>query len=420
MPITVTSRKEGERDFGLKAAIRAILWAQGYTTRLNVLLAYDRQGRGESGKVALTDLDVLGVRLNPGFRIHTAVADCKTAKGQVPERLFWLSGVANFYKSDINLLVRSAPLPEHAPPLARSLGITLVGPDDLEILTNTYVTPNGARLPTDLQAFFSQQLLTDTLDRLSRLPSSLRSVSLYREARYWMDDPHSQLQRIISVLKHMARDGSRGPIYQLVFADFVWLYIIALWRACEALTTSSLSKPEQGLELYLSGNEAGLQHLQRMQQAFETVAERANVDVSLSHLPTYFKELAEIVVRCIRRPEATAMMARRAEWLTVGQIVGHLGPPPWGATDDAVLSDKLLGDVATFVVKASGLHTSFLDFYLSLLYDADLPEWITGSEKQPALKNSVAPASDEDTPEQATQQVPKLETDSGPEISPDT
>src|SRR5690348_12004132 len=95
-------RNEVERDFTLKTAIRAILWSQGYSTRLDVLLAYDKgtQGKSGSGKTALTDLDVLGLRLDPGFRIHTVVADCKTSSGQVPERLFWLSGVGKFFGSD--------------------------------------------------------------------------------------------------------------------------------------------------------------------------------------------------------------------------------------------------------------------------------------------------------------------------------
>lgn len=150
-------RDETERDFALKTAIRSILWSQGYSTRIDVLLAYDRDLRGKSGsgKAGLTDLDVLGIRLDPGFRVHIAVADCKTTAGQVPERLFWLSGVGKFFGSDTNMLVRSKPLPEHAPPLARALDITLVGPDDLDILTNTYVKATNQRQSQSWQTFFS-------------------------------------------------------------------------------------------------------------------------------------------------------------------------------------------------------------------------------------------------------------------------
>src|SRR6202022_3987092 len=123
----MTRRDESELDFLLKSTIRSVLWAQGYTTRLDVLLSYDRDIRGKNVKAGLTDLDVLGIRLDPGFRLHTAVADCKTVSGQVPERLFWLSGVGKFFGSDTNLLVRSHPLPDHSLPLARSLDIAVAG-----------------------------------------------------------------------------------------------------------------------------------------------------------------------------------------------------------------------------------------------------------------------------------------------------
>jgi hypothetical protein len=366
-------RIEAERDFGLKANFRAVLWAQGYSTRVDVLLAYERdpRGRSKTGKAGLTDLDVLGVRLDPGFRVHTAIADCKTTQGQVPERLFWLSGVKSFFGSDTNFLVRSKPLPDHAPLLARSLDITLVGPDDLSILTNTYVKSSGQALPQVWQDFFSPELLSETLSRLSRLPSTLKEVELYREALYWMEDPHTHLQRIISAIQRISKDVSSGPTFQLVFADFIWLYVIALWKACEMLTVNGLSRLEDGLKLYLSGNETGLRNMQRMQRSFETLARKANVEISLSILPPYFKDLLEIIVRCARRPGATLKLARRAEWLIMGQMIGNLGPPPWKPTDDDLIATKLLGDIAQFIVKASALKSSFLDFYLDLLQDSD-------------------------------------------------
>lgn len=367
----MVKRNESEKDFTLKATIRAVLWAQGYSTRLDVLLAYnkDTQGKNDTGKVGLTDLDVLGVRLDPGFRLHTVVADCKTTSGQVIERLFWLSGVGKFFGSDTNFLVRSRPLPEHASPLARSLDIALVGPDDLSILTNTYVSPSGQILSQVWQDFFSAELLGEVLVKVSRLPPSLLKVERYRETLYWMDEPYRQLNQILVALQQMAKEGSSGPTFNLVFADFVWLYTITLWKACEALSASGPSKLEQGFKLYISGNEAGMQNLQRMKQSFETLARQIHKDVALPLLPSYFPGLLEIVARCIRRPNAVAKMARRAEWLIVGQIIGNLGPPPWKFTDDDLISSKLLGDVASFLVQASGLKTSFLDYYLNLLED---------------------------------------------------
>jgi len=60
-------------------------------------------------------------------------------------------------------------------------------------------------------------------------------------------------------------------------------------------------------------------------------------------------------------------MGRRAEWLLIGQLVGNLGPPPWAPTYETELCDKLLGDVAHFLVQASKLPQPFLDTYMAAL-----------------------------------------------------
>ncbi len=364
-------RHESERDFTLKSSIRAVLWAQGYSTRLDVLLAYDKdiQGKIGAGKAGLTDLDVLGLRLDLGFRVHTVVADCKTTPGQVPERLFWLSGVGKFFGSDANLLVRSHPLSGHAPPLAKSLDIALVGPDDLSILMNTYVGPLSRSQPQAWQDFFSPALLSEALARLSRLPSSLVKVERYRETGYWMEEPYQRLNRVIAALDLMAKEGSNGPTFHLVFADFVWLYVIALWEACQTLSANGLSKLEKSLAMYISGDVAGWQELQRLKRTYEALVHHIHESISLPLLPAYFKNLLEVLARCVRRPNAVAKMARRAEWLVIGQMVGNLGVPPWEFSDDDLISSKLLGDVAKFMVQASGLKSSFLDAYLELLED---------------------------------------------------
>ncbi|HEV2582452.1 MAG TPA: hypothetical protein VGT44_16465, partial [Ktedonobacteraceae bacterium] len=72
---------------------------------------------------------------------------------------------------------------------------------------------------------------------------------------------------------------------------------------------------------------------------------------------------------CVRRPNAASKMARRAEWLIIGQMIGNLGTPPWKFTDDDLIGSKLLGDVARFMVQVSGLKPSFLEAYLNLLRD---------------------------------------------------
>lgn len=365
----MTRRNESEKDFELKAGIRKILWAQGYSTRLDVLLAYNRDPRGKSnlGKAGLTDLDVLGVRLDPGFRVHKVIADCKTSAGQVPERLFWLAGVSKFFGSDANLLVRSQKIPEHAPALAKSLEITLVGPDDFKILDNTYVSSSTQLSAKAWKDFFSAELLGEVLDHLERLPASLAPVNRYRETGYWMEEPYRQLQKVVSALQKLAKENGSGPIFKLVFSDFVWLYVLALWRSCEALNEAGFSRLEKDFEIFINGDETGWKQWKQIKQTFEKLARQTHEEIDLSLVPPYYKDLIELVGRLVRRPYSVAKLARRAEWLIVGQMIGKLGSPPWEENDDDFICNKLLGDIAQFLVKVSGLNQAFAEEYINLL-----------------------------------------------------
>jgi hypothetical protein len=105
-----------ELDLGLKVGVRRLLWQMGYSTRLDVQLRGESistiktlvspstqglRGRGSGKSPAIetfTDLDVLGVLINPGFGASTVVADCKTGTSDKPvARMFWARGVADLF-----------------------------------------------------------------------------------------------------------------------------------------------------------------------------------------------------------------------------------------------------------------------------------------------------------------------------------
>jgi hypothetical protein len=364
-------RNEYEKDFDLKVKTREILWAQGYSTRLDVLLALelDPRGRAASGKAGLTDIDVFGIRLDPGFQVRTGIADCKTVRGKVPERLFWLAGVSKFFASDGSMLVRSTNLPDHAIPLARSLDISLVGPDDLAILHNTYVPPSYGK---DWDTFHSSALQEKVLSQIGKLPSAGAQIDRYREFQFWMEPRHLRLQHVPRTVLWLERMGENTRTTRIAFADLVWMYVLALWQAMAELVRNGLTRLERGLELYLSGYELGMDNLVRLRNALSSIVQEGT-SPELPLLPPYAKDLQELIVRCVRRPEATGRLARRAEWLLSAQLIGGLGPPPWPYAETDVIADKLLGDTARFLARATGLDRSILDSYLSLLAPPPVP-----------------------------------------------
>jgi len=276
--------------------------------------------------------------------------------------------VARFFGADSAMLIRAGKVPDHTPILARSLGISLVGQDDLTILANIHAPTAGAYSSRAWEAFFSPEVVGGTLEILGKLPDALRAITVYRETQYWMQAPHLRLTRTIAALRPMARDKTHGFIAQAVFADFVWLYVLALWDACERLGINGLSRLEPGLKIYLSGDEIGLQNMQRLSTFVEKITSNLRGEnLTLPLFPPYFDELHDIITRCVRRPQALVRMARRAEWVLFGQLAEPIGAPPWQYGEDDVLCDKLLGDVALFVGRNSGVHPSLVEEYLAVL-----------------------------------------------------
>src|SRR2546426_11091653 len=83
-------------------------------------------------------------------------------------------------------------------------------------------------------------------------------------------------------------------------------------------------------------------------------------------------------------------MARRAEWLPIGQWVGGLGPPPWSQTGDDVLTEKLLSDVAAFLVRVAGLDPALLRAYRSHLSIGE----VAAEARAVLIATSAEPTSD--------------------------
>lgn len=351
--------------------MRSILWMQGYATRINVPLAYPVHPRDPSrrGLSDLTDLDVLGVRLTPEFRVQVVIADCKTVSGGVSERMFWLHGLRQFFASDIAYLVRSQSLSAQSIPMSRELEIGLIGAEDLAILQNIHGVPSQDNDKT-WSGFFSPNTIDAVTESLSSIPRSLTAVRRYRDAGYWMEPARLRLMRVISALSSMKEDGWSGDAAQAVFSDFVSLYVLAIWQACQSIVTGGISQPERGLELYLNGDEGTLRNANLARQSIENLLrlkyELAEPLPSITR-PTYFPELLDLVVRFLRRPEASTRVARHAEWVLVAQHTSNLGPPPWSQDREDEIARKLLGDVALFLSRSAKLADEFLDTYLARL-----------------------------------------------------
>ena len=134
---------------GQKLDIRRAFWATGASTRLDVKLGAfidPARSRTRASVEDWTDLDVLGVTYSPLSGTGFVVADCKTTKTRVTERVFWLRGVADLFGARAAFLTRDAEIPEAARQLALRLGIATMDAADRAAFSTSW-EPRTSPLP---------------------------------------------------------------------------------------------------------------------------------------------------------------------------------------------------------------------------------------------------------------------------------
>ncbi len=134
-----------ELDLGLKVGVRQLFWSMGLSTRLDVesrgFSPPPKAGARPRAAQTFTDLDVLGVSINNGFRVGTEIADCKTSQRDSTSRMFWVRGVADLFGADHAYLVREHDVTDAARQLSARLGVAVLPSEDLVRLQAHYPSP---------------------------------------------------------------------------------------------------------------------------------------------------------------------------------------------------------------------------------------------------------------------------------------
>jgi hypothetical protein len=353
----------GERDLGLKLAMRKIFWGMNYATRLNLLLALP--GAGQKPE-ELSDLDCVGFSVGGDFSVRILIADCKSgAKVSPAARLFWLAGVRDFFGADRAYAVIKRQLPDSVREQAGRLSLDALGEADRQILENVHGPLAPAAPFFEIDGAVKLQGLATGMDR--RLEPLVR----FRDHEYWHLPPERRIQRLLAALRdHGAHLDVRQRAHVVLVIDLLFLLALALLGACRYVSATSLADPERALLTYLlGGNEQTRTREKGLMQLLEALRALRDQGVeipdglleSLTIEPGYFPTLAETVTRMLRRPRDAQRLLRYIEWW--GQAQVGLGA---GAVSDSLgaaygdYTRKLVSDVARLCVRASNLDQPWL------------------------------------------------------------
>lgn len=358
-----------ERDLAQKLDLRRAFWAMGASTRLDVKLsALVPRERGKAGSEEWTDLDVLAVEYSPLTGLGQSVADCKTIKGRVAERVFWLRGVADLFAARAVYLTRDDALPHSARQLAVRLGIAALDARDRTVLIEQ---AGGAGLPK-AGSLFEQEAYARWQQIVSVSSKQTERLQRYRTTLYWVASGHRNLTYLVSEVQRVRDElDPKSPTGVVVVLDLAWLYLLTVLRALDDMSRIHLADAQVGMRFVLLGNEQEAQRqevfatqLRRLLSSGRSDQKLPNVDV----LPDYYDHLAALIARVSRR-RADATVALRALEFVGCETVANKGVTWSEAFPDATLyGPKLASDVVQFLVNACGLSRDFVtrfDYYLA-------------------------------------------------------
>jgi hypothetical protein len=354
---------QGEKDLGLKLAMRRVFWGMNYATRLNLLLALPGSRRTADG---LSDLDCVGFSVGGDFSLRLLIADCKSGSKVSPAaRLFWIAGVRDFFGADRAYAVLLREIPEGVREQAARLGVDVLGDADREILENVH----GPLAPA--APFFDIAGAVKLQDFAKGLDKRLEPLVRFRDHEYWHLPPERRIQRLLGAM----RDA--GPVldvsqraHVVLVIDLLFLLALSLLGACRYVSSMSLANPRRALLTYLLG---GIEQTRTREQGLEGLVRALRVlpdqgvelppgvleDITVE--PPYFDSLAETVTRMLRRPRDTQRMLRYLEWWGQAQV-------GLGGTDviDALgasygdYTRKLVSDIGRMCFSAASLDKSWL------------------------------------------------------------
>jgi hypothetical protein len=357
-----------ELDLEQKLDMRRAFWAAGSSTRLDVKLGAfidPARSRARAKAEDWTDLDVLGVTYGPVGGAQFFVADCKTSKGRVTERVFWLRGVADLFGAQAAFLTRDSRIPE----AARQLGVRLrIATFDARDRAAFLEQLGDAQLPA-AGSFLSKDAVVRWTRLTQEVPEAATRLQSYRQTFYWLLRPGRNLTALPTTLRGASKVFNPEQRWaRTTLVDLAWLYLVALLAALDEVTRLHLAEPGVGLTQAMVGSE---QERREKEQLGELLAELfTQIDPSVGRklprvpvLPDYFDDLLDLATRLSRRRNEVNGALRVLEYAGVETIAnsGARWPDAFPGRDEREV--KLASDVIRFLVRATGLDPAFVHLF---------------------------------------------------------
>lgn len=348
------------KDFELKIRLHNILWSLGYATRLEVKLA--QYGAATSKPLELTDVDVLGLRVEPDLATRYALGDCTTRKAAGIERAFWLKGILQHFGGDRGYLVlgtdKEIDLAHRA--VAESLGLSILNLKGFVSWEERIVDEHTKMLkladPAMWQEFEAQ---------IQQMPKDIEPLRSFRKYGYWILPHHRRIPALIARLsRHHNLLDPRSKVSRGFAVDCLGLLGLSVLQMSSRVLPSDLDDAQKQMRAYFFGGYNELRNREeiakKMNVIMQTISQAQigifEEDIKLD--PDYLPKLFDLSFRFLSRPRESSMLPRYLQVVLFERVLNE-GKDEHGMKYLSVefpdVTKKFTHDLAVFASEATGM-----------------------------------------------------------------
>lgn len=300
----------------LEFRLKRLLFFMGYIPKVGIKIKVNDDSKSDD----ITDLDVIGISINRDFQIISTWVDCKSGKAKTLERIVWLTGMKEIYKTS-NVWFMKNRVKETIKSFARKNDIIVIDNIFLEKMESAYnINKDDYRGCWNPDNFIGMLKELASLDIPKNEP--YKKVSNFIEYDYWVTSNYKKIKKCITAFKYLLQTDYRAlserkeKVIKWAIYELMTMFTIALMEVCGELVYCSDAERKRVLYDNLRSSDITLKQREYIIEASYNLAEQliksnSSMDVKLNRreynqlddLPKYSDALLSLINRVIEYPE---------------------------------------------------------------------------------------------------------------------
>lgn len=273
-----------ERDIDQKMKAVKLFWYMEYLPIIDVKL-FNPSGVSKK-KIDITDIDVLGLKVNDNLIQERVSADCKTQKNTSPiNRAFWLSGLMQSFGISKGYLILSKLAPGDHKIAANKLNITVTSDEEFDLLSSKLIR----NIAIEKMSLVNPEIWSKYHTGLKEVKDLVR-VKNYIEYQYWHDSHQRQIRYTLMETRSGCREiKQKSWITTSLYLDVLSLFSHSLTLMISTLfnTYSSIddkAELSEALKAYVYDGRDNYEHLNRLTSTVRLLKVKIESQTDLSEV----------------------------------------------------------------------------------------------------------------------------------------